>query len=153
MSGCLQPQGLYTVHGILQARILEWVVVAFPFSRESSQPRDQTQVSSITGRFFTSWVTREAQHKNAAQNWSLFISHTNCVYSSLKTDYTSKNCTHTHIHRVKDKKAILKILRQCGKFTLKKISVVKSFLGMDIVFKLLNVKLSEVHIFSCFMES
>ena len=33
----------YTVHGILQARILEWV--AFPFSRGSSQPRDQTQVS------------------------------------------------------------------------------------------------------------
>ena len=42
----------YTVHGILQARILEWVV--FPFSRESSQPRDQTQVSHIAGRFFTS---------------------------------------------------------------------------------------------------
>ena len=47
-----------TVHGILQARILEWV--AFPFSRGSSQPRDQTQVSHITGRFFTSWATREA---------------------------------------------------------------------------------------------
>ena len=40
------------VHGILQARILEWVV--FPFSRGSSQPRDQTQVSLIVGRFFTS---------------------------------------------------------------------------------------------------
>ena len=35
----------YTVHGIVQARILEWV--AFPFSRGSSQPRDQTQVSHI----------------------------------------------------------------------------------------------------------
>ena len=41
-----------TVHGILQPRILEWV--AFPFSRGSSQPRDQTQVSCIAGRFFTS---------------------------------------------------------------------------------------------------
>ena len=41
-----------TVHGILQARILEWV--AFPYSRESSQPRDQTEVSCIAGRFFTS---------------------------------------------------------------------------------------------------
>ena len=40
------------VHGILQARILEWV--AFPFSRGSSQSRDQTQVSRIAGRFFTS---------------------------------------------------------------------------------------------------
>ena len=42
----------YTAHGILQARILEWV--ALPFSRGSFQPRDQTQVSHIAGRFFTS---------------------------------------------------------------------------------------------------
>ena len=49
----------YTVHGILQARILEWV--AFPFSRGSSQPRDWTQVSCIAGRFFTTRATREAQ--------------------------------------------------------------------------------------------
>ena len=48
-----------TVHGILQARILEGV--AFPFSRGSSQPRDRTQVSRIAGRFSTSWVKREAQ--------------------------------------------------------------------------------------------
>ena len=41
----------YAVHGILQARILEWV--AFPFSRGSSQPEDQTQVFRIAGRFFT----------------------------------------------------------------------------------------------------
>ena len=41
-----------TVHGILQARTLEWV--AFPFSRGYSQPRDQTQVSLIAGEFFTS---------------------------------------------------------------------------------------------------
>ena len=43
----------YLVHGILLARILEWV--AFPFSRGSSQPRDSTQVSRIAGRFFTSY--------------------------------------------------------------------------------------------------
>ena len=49
----------YIVHGILQARILEWV--AFPFSRGSSQPRDQTQVSCTAGGFLTSWATREAQ--------------------------------------------------------------------------------------------
>ena len=41
----------YTVHGIFQARILEWV--AFPFSRVSSQSRDRTQVSHIAGGFFT----------------------------------------------------------------------------------------------------
>ena len=45
----------YTVYGILQARILEWV--AFPFSRGSFQPRDRTQVSHFAGRFFTSWAT------------------------------------------------------------------------------------------------
>ena len=53
------PMG-YTVHGILQAGILEWVGV--PFSRGPSQPRDQTQVFRIAGRFFTSWATRKA-HK------------------------------------------------------------------------------------------
>ena len=42
-----------SVHGILQARILEWVAIAF--SRGSSQPRDWTQVSCITSRFFTIW--------------------------------------------------------------------------------------------------
>ena len=50
------PMG-YTVHGILQVRLLEWV--AFPFSRGSSQLRDWTPVSHIAGRFFTSWATRE----------------------------------------------------------------------------------------------
>ena len=49
----------YTVHGILQARILEWVAISF--SRESSQPRDWIQVSHIAGGFFISWATREAQ--------------------------------------------------------------------------------------------
>ena len=49
----------YTVHGILQARIMEWV--AFPFSRRPSQLRDRAQVSHISGGFFTSWATREAQ--------------------------------------------------------------------------------------------
>ena len=57
MSNSLQPHGLI-VHGILQARILEWVAV--PFSRGSSQPRDRTQVSHTAGRFFTSWAAREA---------------------------------------------------------------------------------------------
>ena len=51
--------GFY-VHGILQARILEWVAIFF--SRESSQPRYRTQVSCISSRFFTSWATREALH-------------------------------------------------------------------------------------------
>ena len=48
-----------SVHGILQARILVWV--AIPFSRGSSQLRDQTQVSCTAGRLFTNWATREAR--------------------------------------------------------------------------------------------
>ena len=46
------------VHGISQARILEWVAISF--SRASSQPRDQTCVSCMAGGFFTAWATREA---------------------------------------------------------------------------------------------
>ena len=46
---CSRPDS--SVHGILQARILQWV--AIPFSRGSSQPRDQIQVSCIAGGFFT----------------------------------------------------------------------------------------------------
>ena len=48
-----------SVHGIFQARILEWV--AIPFSKGSSWPRDQTRSPFIAGRFFSLWATREAQ--------------------------------------------------------------------------------------------
>ena len=48
-----------SIHGILQARILEWVAISL--SRESSWPSDQSQVSRIAGRRFNLWATREAQ--------------------------------------------------------------------------------------------
>ena len=51
---------------ILQARMLEWL--AFPFSRGSSQSRDQIQVSNIAGGVFTSWATRESQ---STESWVL----------------------------------------------------------------------------------
>ena len=54
------PHGL--LHGILQARILEWV--AFPLSRGSSRPRNQTRVSCIAGGFFTNWALRLSLQKN-----------------------------------------------------------------------------------------
>ena len=47
----------FPVPGILQAKIIEWVAILF--SRGSSWPRDQTQVSRISGRFFSIWVIRE----------------------------------------------------------------------------------------------
>ena len=67
MSDSLQPVDCsppsFSVHGILQARILEWVAISF--SRASSQPRDRTQVSHIAGRRFNLCTTREAlKHKN-----------------------------------------------------------------------------------------
>ena len=55
----------YTVHGILQVRIIEWV--DFPYSRGSYQSRDQAQASHIEGGFFTSWATREA--KECLSGW------------------------------------------------------------------------------------
>ena len=75
----------YTVHGILQARMLEWV--AFPYSRGSSQPRDQTQVSRIAGRFFTSWATREAYPFSSGfsqpRNWT----EVSCTAGGFFTDW------------------------------------------------------------------
>jgi len=53
----------YTVHGILQTRILEWVAV--PFSRRSSQPRNQTQVSCIAADSLPAEPQKEAQ-----EHWS-----------------------------------------------------------------------------------
>ena len=51
----------FSVHGIFQARILEWVAISFP--RGASRPRDRTRVSCIVGRCFTIWATREAPGK------------------------------------------------------------------------------------------
>ena len=56
-----------SVHGILQARIVEWVAV--PFSRGSFQARDWTQAFCSTGTFFTNWATREAQ-----EYWTVSLS-------------------------------------------------------------------------------
>ena len=48
-----------SVHGIFQARVLEWVAISF--ARRSSRPRDRSQVSLIVGRHFTIWATRKVQ--------------------------------------------------------------------------------------------
>ena len=85
-----------SVHGILQAIILEWVAV--PFSMAPSQPRDQTQVSSIAGRFFTSWATREAQYtrKNTAKfkYWPWHVHE--CDFAG---GHHSKSCFPSTLHR------------------------------------------------------
>ena len=59
------PPG-FSVHGIYQARILEWVAISF--SRGSSQPRDQTRVSCIASQFFTIWATSEVMYKPTGES-------------------------------------------------------------------------------------
>ena len=49
-----------SVHGILQARIPEWVAISF--SRGSFQPRDWSRIFCVAGRFFTNWAIREAPY-------------------------------------------------------------------------------------------
>ena len=49
----------FSIYGILQARIMEWVTISFP--RGSYRPRDRTRVSCIGGRHFNLWATREAR--------------------------------------------------------------------------------------------
>ena len=53
--GCSLPGS--SIHGIFQARVLEWVAISF--FRGSSWPRDRTQVFCIAGRHFTIWATWE----------------------------------------------------------------------------------------------
>ena len=66
-----------SVHGIFQARVLEWLVISF--SRGSSQPRDRTLLSCIAGRCFTIWATRETcSHFDITQ--TRVVSHTNFIY-------------------------------------------------------------------------
>ena len=68
-----------TDHRILQTRILEWVAILF--SRECSQPRDQTQFSHIAGRFFISWATREGQvtGEDLTIEWSEMLKKRSCI--------------------------------------------------------------------------
>ena len=68
-----------SVHGILQARPLEWV--AMPFSRGSSPPRDQTSISDIASRFFTILTTREAQGSHIQALKKLWFSSTRLILS------------------------------------------------------------------------
>ena len=71
-----------SVHGILQARILEWV--AIPFSRESSPSRDQTWVSYITGRFFYS-----LSHQGSLGFWNLWLNIFHLVVKNSSSDSAS----------------------------------------------------------------
>ena len=103
-----------SVHGILQARILEWVAICS--SRGSSWPRDWTQVSHIAGRFFTVSTTRQSQmntESSQPRDWT-HVSHVFCagrkvlyhychlgspicIECLLKSRYWQAPCMHYHI--------------------------------------------------------
>ena len=113
MSDSVRPYGLQpagsSVHGILQARVLEWVVTSS--SRRSSQPRDQTCVSclsTLAGKFFTTstiWETPSrgsVQFSSVAQSCLTLCDPMNCSTPGLPVYHQLPEFTQTHAHRVSD---------------------------------------------------
>ena len=104
----LLPMKVRVAHSCPQSRILEWV--AFPFSRGSSLPRDQTQVSHIAGGFFTSWATREAQSVqfsrsvqfSSVQSCPTLFDPMNRSMPGLPVHNQLLEFTQTHVHQVGD---------------------------------------------------
>ena len=102
MSDSCDPKD-FTVHGILQARILEWV--AFPFSRGSSQPRYRTQVSCTAGGFFSPAEPQGKPKNTGVTSLSLlqqiFLAQESpkLQADSLPTELSGK-LAQTHAHRV-----------------------------------------------------
>ena len=93
-----------SVHGIFQARILEWVAISF--SRGSSWPRDQTQVSYLAGRFFNIWSTRESwkewinrscNERKSTLHWCLEIISVQENYSIFEHNYARHPEGSTHM--------------------------------------------------------
>ena len=89
-----------SVHGILQARILEWVAISS--SRGSSWPRHRTWVSCIAGRFFTVWATREAHNCGKAVYMCVFIAWIHIT--QLGKQYSMRNATKTSIYFYREHK-------------------------------------------------
>ena len=81
---CSLPRS--SVHGIFQARVLEWVAISF--SRGSSQPRDWTWVSCTAGRRFTTWATMEAPKK--AEHWRIDAFELWCWRRLLRVPWTAR---------------------------------------------------------------
>ena len=87
---------LYQLSHQESPRILEWV--AYPFSSRSSQPRNQTRVSCIAGKFFTSWATREAQPTMLRESLSRFCQNFSvqkmhwCLHNSMQPKWNSNGC-------------------------------------------------------------
>ena len=102
------PPG-FSAHGILQARILEWI--AIPFSRGTSQPRDWALVSCLTGKFFTIWATKKAEHRriDAFELW--------CWRRLLRVPWTARRSNLSILKEISPgcslERLILKLKLQC----------------------------------------
>ena len=81
-----------SVHGILQARILEWA--AIPFSRGSSQPREWMWVSHIASKFFTIWTSRGVEcvtyHFFRESSWSRIQTRVSCIAGRFFTNWATR---------------------------------------------------------------
>ena len=99
---CSLPRS--SIHGIFQARVLEWIAISF--SRGPFQPRDRTQVSCIVGRCFTVWATREVLIMYSSfqllSHVQLFATPMNPSTPGLPVHYHLLELTQTHIHWVGD---------------------------------------------------
>ena len=91
-----------SVHGIFQARILEWV--AIPFSRRSSQPRVRTQVSCLAGIFFTTEppATPLVQFSLVAQSYPTLCNTMDCSTPSLLVHHQFPEPIQTHVYHICD---------------------------------------------------
>ena len=89
---------------ISQTRILEWL--AIPFYRRLFQPRDQTRVSHIAGRFFTNWATTEAllvyQFSSVAQLCPILCNPMDCSIPGFPVHHELPKLTQTHVYWVGD---------------------------------------------------
>ena len=85
----------FSVHGILQARVLEWVAISF--SRGSSQPRDRTQVFHNGGRCFNLWATREYTlvHIREKYRMNLILNSMLVTFLKYMLKYFSSNSRYT----------------------------------------------------------
>ena len=111
----------HIVHGIRQARILEWV--AFPFSRGFSQPRDQTQVSLTAGGFITSWATREAHRHEGwtikkTEHWKIDAFSLWCCRRLLRVPWTVRTSTQSILREINPEYSLERLMLKLKALTL-----------------------------------
>ena len=94
------PSG-FSVHGISQARLLEWVAISF--SRGSSQPRDWTHISCIGRQILYHWATRcSVQFSSVTQSCPTLCDPMDRSTPGLPVHHQLPKFTQTHVHRVSD---------------------------------------------------